>query len=41
MGESLLHGLPLVGLPYIYIYIYIYIILINQKTGLGPWGRGF
>ena len=27
MGESLLHGLPLVG---IYIYIYIY---INQKMG--------
>ena len=39
VGGSLLHGLPLVGLPniyYIYIYIYIY---INQKMGLGPWGR--
>ena len=36
MGGSLLHGLPLVGLPNIYIYIYIY---INQKMGLGPWGR--
>ena len=35
MGGSLLHGLPLVGLPNIY-YIYIY---INQKMGLGPWGR--
>ena len=32
MGGSLLHGLPLVGLPNIYIYI-------NQKMGLGPWGR--
>ena len=35
MGGSLLHGLPLVGLPNIYIYIYI-----NQKMGLGadgPW----
>ena len=37
VGGSLLHGLPLVGLPniyiiYIYIYIYIYII---QKMGLG------
>ena len=38
MGGSLLHGLPLVGLPNIY-YIYIY-IYINQKMGLGPWGRG-
>ena len=38
MGGSLLHGLPLVGLPNIYIYIYIY-IYINQKMGLGPWGR--
>ena len=28
VGESLLHGLPLVGLPNIYIYI-------NQKMGLG------
>ena len=38
VGGSLLHGLPLVGLPNIYIiYIYIYII---QKMGLGPWGRG-
>ena len=36
VGGSLLHGLPLVGLPNIYIYIYIYII---QKMGLGPWGR--
>ena len=41
VGGSLLHGLPLVGLPniyiiYIYIYIYIYII---QKMDLGPWGR--
>ena len=34
VGGSLLHGLPLVGLPNIYIYIYI-----NQKMGLGPWGR--
>ena len=44
VGGSLLHGLPLVGLPniyYIYVYIYIYIyIYINQKMGLGPWGRG-
>ena len=39
VGGSLLHGLPLVGLPNIYIYIYIY-IYINQKMGLGPWGRG-
>ena len=39
MGGSLLHGLPLVGLPNIYIYIYIY-IYINQKMGLGPMGRG-
>ena len=30
MGGSLLHGLPLVALSN---------ILINQKTGLGPWGR--
>ena len=38
VGGSLLHGLPLVGLPNIYyIYIYIYII---QKMGLGPWGLG-
>ena len=38
VGGSLLHGLPLVGLPNIYIiYIYIY---INQKMGLGPLGRG-
>ena len=36
VGGSLLHGLPLVGLPNIY-YIYIY-IYINQKMGLGPWG---
>ena len=37
VGGSLLHGLPLVGLPNIYIiYIYIY---INQKMGLGPWAR--
>ena len=35
MGGSLLHGLPLVGLPNIYIYIYI-----NQKMGLGPWALG-
>ena len=34
VGGSLLHGLPLVGLPNIYIYIYI-----NQKMGLGPCGR--
>ena len=37
MGGSLLHGLPLVGLPNIYIYMYIY---INQNMGLGadgPW----
>ena len=33
MGGSLLHGLPLVGLPNIYIYI-------NQKMGLGPWALG-
>ena len=33
MGGSLLHGLPLVGLPNIYIYIY-------KKMGLGPMGRG-
>ena len=39
VGGSLLHGLPLVGLPNIYIYIYIYIYII-QKMGLGPWGRG-
>ena len=32
VGGSLLHGLPLVGLPNRYIYI-------NQKMGLGPWGR--
>ena len=32
VGGSLIHGLPLVGLPNIYIYI-------NQKMGLGPWGR--
>ena len=39
VGGSLLHGLPLVGLPNIYIYIYIYIYII-QKMGLGangPW----
>ena len=36
MGVSLLHELPLGGLTK---YI-IYNILINQKTGLGPWGRG-
>ena len=39
MGGSLLHGLPLVGLPNIYIYIYIY----KSKDGpwaLGPMGRG-
>ena len=35
VGGSLLHGLPLVGLPNIYIYIYII-----QKMGLGPMGRG-
>ena len=35
VGGSLLHGLPLVGLPNIYIYI--------SKDGpwaLGPMGRG-
>ena len=31
MGESLLHGLHLVGLPNIYINIYIY------KSKDGPW----
>ena len=39
MGGSLLHGLPLVGLPNIYINIYIY----KSKDGpwaLGPMGRG-
>ena len=39
VGGSLLHGLPLVGLPNIYnIYIYIYIYI--SKEGLradGPW----
>ena len=38
VGGSLLHGLPLVGLPNIYI-LYIY----NSKDGpwaLGPMGRG-
>ena len=37
MGGSLLHGLPLVGLPNIYIYIY------KSKDGpwtLGPMARG-
>ena len=41
MGGSLIHGLPLVGLPNIYIYIYIYIN--KSKDGpwaLGPMGRG-
>ena len=38
VGGSLLHGLPLVGLPNI-LYIYIY---INQKMGLGGrWAVGF
>ena len=32
MGGSLLHGLPLVGLPNIYIYIY--------KSKDGPWADG-
>ena len=36
MGGSLLHGLPLVGLPNIYIYIYIYI----YKSKDGPWALG-
>ena len=39
MGGSLLHGLPLVGLPNIY-YIYIYIYIYKSKDGpwaLGPW----
>ena len=39
MGGSLLHGLPLVGLPKkkkIYIYIYIYI----NKSKDGPWALG-
>ena len=39
VGGSLIHGLPLVGLPniyyiyvyiYIYIYIYIFIYFLNQ-----------
>ena len=33
MGGSLLHGLPLVGLPNIYIYIY-------KKSKDGPWALG-
>ena len=40
VGESLLHGLPLVGLPniyYIYIYIYIYIYMYIYKSKDGPW----
>ena len=39
MGGSLLHGLPLVGLPNIYI-IYIYILIKRWALGLGadgPW----
>ena len=44
VGGSLLHGLPLVGLPNIYyIYIYIYIYIYKSKDGpwaLGPMGRG-
>ena len=42
VGGSLLHGLPLVGLPNIYIYI-LYIYIYNSKDGpwaLGPMGRG-
>ena len=40
VGGSLLHGLPLVGLPniyiiYIYIYIYIYILIKRWALGLG------
>ena len=39
VGGSLLHGLPLVGLPNIYIiYIYIYILIKRWALGLGPDG---
>ena len=40
MGGSLLHGLPLVGLPNIYIYIYIYIYVYIYKSKDGPWALG-
>ena len=36
VGGSLLHGLPLVGLPNIYIYIYIYKSK-DEPWALGPW----
>ena len=39
VGGSLLHGLPLVGLPNIYIlYIYIYILIKRWALGLGAVG---
>ena len=43
MGGSLLHGLPLVGLPNIYIYICVCIYIYKSKDGpwaLGPMGCG-
>ena len=41
MGGSLLHGLPLVGLPNIYIYIYMYVCIYIKRWALGLGAVGF